>query len=207
MNIHVLVFIHVLVLLVLLLVVHVVSYGGAWGLWHAFRKLEFLELHFWFHLIQHSSQRNIYITITGITTLQFGFWQWLAMIIIFVLLIKLIYFRNGVLVSIMSLAIQYNAIKAAENSWPIPRSPFKLPRTLQRCPRRGRARLYPTQSLISWLPVRSYEEIMMRYFLHLPNITWLGMLTVIPTLERQLMFTYRHVGESICLLRISMGKG
>ena len=31
-------------------------------------------------------------------------------------------------------------------------------------------------------------------------------LIVVATLERKLMFTYRYVGQSICPLRISMGR-
>ena len=33
------------------------------------------------------------------------------------------------------------------------------------------------------------------------------MLTDVPTLEKKLLFTYRHIGQSICSLRISMGRG
>ena len=36
--------------------------------------------------------------------------------------------------------------------------------------------------------------------------TRISLLTVIATLEREVMFTYRHVGYSICLLRISLGR-
>ena len=35
----------------------------------------------------------------------------------------------------------------------------------------------------------------------------ISLLTIVPTLERKLMFTYCHVGQSICPLRISMGRG
>ena len=47
------------------------------------------------------------------------------------------------------------------------------------------------------------------YYSHLPKAIELVSvcLTVVPTLERKLMFTYRHVGQSICSLGISMGRG
>ena len=97
-------------------------------------------------------------------------------------------------------------------------------RALQRCYRRGRARLITishlrfhlimilvklpvcsTQSMKYWPLLISFE--VMRYYIHFLNvIEHLSVLTIVSTLERKVMFTYRHIGKSICLLRISMGR-
>ena len=46
------------------------------------------------------------------------------------------------------------------------------------------------------------------YPICLRQLNAISLLTVVPTLlERKLMFTYCHVGQSICPLRISMGRG
>ena len=45
------------------------------------------------------------------------------------------------------------------------------------------------------------------YPIYLRQPELLTVVAVVPTLERKLMFTYRHVGQSIHPLRISMGRG
>ena len=67
--------------------------------------------------------------------------------------------------------------------------------------------VYSTRLLKFRPPVlRSFEDTIMMRYIYLPTKVIEQALIVVPTLEKELVFIYRHVGQSICLHRFSMGR-
>ena len=78
---------------------------------------------------------------------------------------------------------------------------FHLIRVLIKLP------VYSTRSMKFRPPVlRSFEDTIMMRYNYLPTKVIEQALIVVPTLEKELVFIYRHVGQSIRLHRFSMGR-